>query len=63
MDTYHKNEKIANDKTDRALKALLTLKDKFKNYQVIIDECKARIESTDDMQLFIERSLPIVIHL
>jgi hypothetical protein len=32
MDNYHKNEKIANDKTDRALKALISLKEKFKNY-------------------------------
>lgn len=49
MDDYHRKETIANDKTDRALKALLSLKEKFKNYQVIIDECKARIECTDQV--------------
>lgn len=30
---------------------------------MIIDECKARIESTDEIKLFVERSLPILIHL
>ena len=63
MERYHTQEREANDKTERALKSLLSLKEKFKNYTAIIDQCKARIECTDQIQLFVERSLPILIHL
>lgn len=37
MERYHTQEREANDKTERALKSLLSLKEKFKNYTAIID--------------------------
>ena len=59
MDIYHQHEIKNSDNTTRALASLKSMKEKFVVSDTIIGELKARIDTTEAMSFFIERSLPI----
>ena len=63
MDAYHLQEIKNSDNTTRALNALKSVKEKMSVSDTIIGELKARIDSTEHMSFFIERSLPVQLHL